>query len=106
MYLSEIQNGICNVNAAPEILKETPATAWVEGHNGLGVVVGTFGMEIAIQKAKKVGIGLVVCKGSNHYGIAGMYALQAMKEGLLGLSFTNTSPVVAPTRTKHVLNSE
>jgi LDH2 family malate/lactate/ureidoglycolate dehydrogenase len=101
MYLSEAQNGICKVDASPEILKETPATAWVEGHGGLGVVVGTFGMDLAIEKAKAVGVGLVVCKGSNHYGIAGMYALQAMKKGLLGLSFTNTSPVVAPTRTKH-----
>ncbi|RZC35486.1 uncharacterized protein BDFB_003152 [Asbolus verrucosus] len=102
MYLSEIQNGICKTEAIPEILKESPATAWVDGHNGLGVVVGHFCMDIAIQKAKKVGVGWVVCKGSNHYGIAGMYSMQAMKNGLLGMSFTNTSPVVAPTRTKQV----
>lgn len=40
--------------------------------------------------------------GSSHYGIAGMYSVQAMKEGLIGLSFTNTSPIVVPTRGKEV----
>lgn len=102
MYLSEIQNGICQPSAVPEILNQTPATAWVDGHNGLGVVIGNFCMDLAIQKAQNVGVGFVVCKGSNHYGIAGKYALQAMEKGLLGLSFTNTSPVVAPTRTRQV----
>lgn len=39
---------------------------------------------------------------SNHYGIAGMYALQAINEGFIGMSFTNTSPFMVPTRAKEV----
>lgn len=40
--------------------------------------------------------------GSNHYGIAGWYSLRAMKEGLVGLSMTNTSPLMSPTRSTGV----
>ena len=83
--------------AQPIILKESPATAWVDGKNALGVTVGTFCMDIAIKKALNVGVGWVSCKGSNHYGIAGYYSMMASDNGLLGMSFTNTSPLVAPT---------
>ena len=51
------------------ILKKGPATAWVDGMNGLGVVVGTFSMKEAIKMARETGIGWVAAKGSNHFGI-------------------------------------
>lgn len=97
-YIDEIQRGVCNPKAVPKILKETPVTAWVDGNNGLGAVIGNFCMELAIKKGKESGIGLVVAKDSNSYGFAGMYSVQALEEGLLGLSFTNSFPMVAPTR--------
>ncbi|KAJ3649959.1 hypothetical protein Zmor_021672 [Zophobas morio] len=100
MYVRDVQGGLCDPKAAPCIIKETPATAWVNGNNGLGAVVGIYCMDLAIEKAKKSGIGMVVVKESNHYGIAGKYSLQAMEQGLLGMSFTNTSPLMAPTRAK------
>ena len=40
-------------------------------------------MSLAIRKAKEVGIGIVVAKRSNHYGIAGYYSMQAMRENLI-----------------------
>ncbi|XP_071954795.1 uncharacterized oxidoreductase YjmC-like isoform X2 [Antedon mediterranea] len=98
MYVNDIKNGITVSDKDPVILKETAATAWVEGNNVLGPVVGKFCTDIAIKKAKEAGIGWVVAKGSNHYSIAGWYALKAMQEGLIGMSFTNTSPLVTPTR--------
>ncbi|XP_002735911.3 putative oxidoreductase YjmC [Saccoglossus kowalevskii] len=57
-------------------------------------------MELAIKKAKEAGIGWVVAKGSNHYSIAGYYSLMAVENGLIGMSFTNTSPLVVPTRAR------
>ena len=48
------------------------ATALVDGKNLLGPVVGNFCMDIAIKKAKEFGIGMVVARRSNHYGIAGI----------------------------------
>ncbi|RXM96824.1 Interferon-induced transmembrane protein 5 [Acipenser ruthenus] len=38
--------------------------------------------------------------GSNHYGIAGYYAMQALKQDMIGMSYTNTSPLVVPTRAR------
>lgn len=63
MYISDVENGTCDPKTLPKILKETPATAWVDGNNGLGVVVSNFCMELAIKKAKQVGIGLISAKG-------------------------------------------
>lgn len=100
MYVKEIESGICDGQAAPEVVQETPATAFVDGKNGIGPVVGTFCMDLAIKKAKTVGIAWVNCTGSNHYGIAGWYAIRAAENGLIGMSFTNTSPLQVPTRAK------
>ena len=52
----------------------------------------------AIKKAKEFGIGWVTAKGSNHFSIAGHWAMMAEEQGLLGMAFTNTSPMVIPTR--------
>lgn len=100
MYVRDAKMGTCAPNAEPHILKESPSTAWVEGNNGLGPVVGNFCMQLAIQKAKKTGVGWVTAKQCNHFGIAGFYSSQALKEGMLGMSFTNTSPLLTPTRAK------
>ena len=69
MYVQDTQAGICKANNDPKVVKDGPATAWVDGCNGLGVVVGTFCMQLAITKAKETGVGWVVAKGSNHFGI-------------------------------------
>lgn len=75
--------GNTNSNLEPLVVKESPATAYVDGNNLLGPVVGTFCMQLAIKKAKEVGIGMVVANRSNHYGIAGYYSLQALDEKLI-----------------------
>ncbi|CAD6192572.1 unnamed protein product [Caenorhabditis auriculariae] len=98
MYVRDVTHKTCKGDGEPVVLKERAATAWVDGNNLLGPVVGNFCMNLAVEKAKEAGVGWVVAKGSNHYGIAGWYALQAMKSGMLGMSMTNTSPISFPTR--------
>lgn len=100
MYVKDIQSGICAKDGEPVVVKQSPATALVDGMNLLGPVVGNFCMNLALKKARDVGIGWVVASGSNHYGIAGYYSMQALKENMIGMSFTNTSPLVVPTRGK------
>uniref|UniRef100_A0A182PDI9 Malate dehydrogenase n=1 Tax=Anopheles epiroticus TaxID=199890 RepID=A0A182PDI9_9DIPT len=100
MYINDLHKNACNGEAVPSVLNETPATAWVDGNNGLGAVVGNFCMDLAIRKAKEVGVGWVCAKRSNHYGIAGWYTLRAMNAGCIGMSMTNTSPLASPTRSK------
>jgi LDH2 family malate/lactate/ureidoglycolate dehydrogenase len=80
------------------VVKETYATALVDGRNGIGPVVGEFSMDLAIAKAKEAGCAWVTATRSNHYGIAAHYTLRAVEEGLIGISATNTSPLVVPTR--------
>jgi LDH2 family malate/lactate/ureidoglycolate dehydrogenase len=87
------------INAKPDIkvVHETPSTAVVDGDGGLGLVVGPKAMEIAIDKAKKVGTGWVAVRNSNHFGIAGYHAMTALQHDMIGIAMTNASPLVAPT---------
>ncbi|KAE8737015.1 hypothetical protein FOCC_FOCC017528 [Frankliniella occidentalis] len=100
LYVDDVAAGSCLPAAQPRLLREGPSTAWVDGGHGLGPVVGRFCMQLAIDKAQQTGVGWVVAKGSNHYGIAGWYSMQALKKKMMGMSFTNTSPLVSPTRSK------
>jgi len=100
MYVDDVLANSCAKKGQPVVLKEKVSTAWVDGCNILGPVVGNFCMQLAISKAKQTGIGWVVAKGSNHYGIAGFYSMLALKEGLIGISMTNSSPLMVPTRSR------
>lgn len=79
-----------------KIIKETPSTATVDGGASLGQLVGQYGMKVAVQKAKKTGIAYVAVKNSNHFGADGYYAELASKQGLIGISSTDTDPLVNP----------
>ena len=96
-YHKGIRNNIIKVHAKPEIVFETPVSAVIEGHDGMGQLIGVFGMKTAIEKAKKSGMAIVTARNSNHYGIAGYYAKMASDQGLIGMSFTNSEAIMVPT---------
>ncbi len=87
------------VNTKPKIriVYETPSTAVVTGDSGLGLVVAPFAMQLAIEKALACGSGWVSVKNSNHFGIAGKYAMMALQHDMIGIVMTNASALVAPT---------
>ncbi|GAA4654719.1 Ldh family oxidoreductase [Anaerocolumna aminovalerica] len=97
IYLDRIKAGIQNPVTNFEIIKETPTTAVVDGHDGMGQVIGVKSMNMAIEKAKKYGMGMVVARNSTHYGIAGYYATMASQAGCIGITGTNARPSIAPT---------
>ena len=97
IYIDRIVDGIQNPVTNYEIIKDTETTAVVDGHDGMGQVIGYKSMKMAIEKAKKYGMGMVVVRNSCHYGIAGYYATMATKEGCIGITGTNARPSVAPT---------
>lgn len=97
IYLDRIKAGIQNPVTNYEIVKETPCTAVVDGHDGMGQVIGYRSMQMAIDKAKKYGMGMVAVRNSCHYGIAGYYTTMATKQGCIGITGTNARPSVAPT---------
>lgn len=102
-YHQNIASGSVNVAAQPEIVKETPVSALIDGHFAMGQLTARFAMERAIAKAKQSGVGLVAVRNSAHYGIAGYYTLMAAKEGLASFSMTNTGPIMVPTFGKEMM---
>ena len=97
IYIDRIVAGIQQPVTNFEIVKETPTTAVVDGHDGMGQVIGKKAMQMAIDKAKQYGLGMVAVRNSCHYGIAGYYATQATEQGCIGFTGTNARPSVAPT---------
>ncbi len=96
-YHKGIEKGLIKIDAKPEIVFETPVSAVIEGNDGMGQLLGHMAMNIAIEKAKKTGMAIVSVRNSNHYGIAGYYAKMACKEGLIGMSMTNSEAIMVPT---------
>ena len=96
-YVNEIENGVVNGRATPIIEKKTGCCAIIDGKNGLGAVTSNLAMDTAISIAKDFGVGIAVCHNSNHFGAAGYWARKALEQGMIGMSFTNTSPFAVPT---------
>ena len=96
-YVNGIREGTIEPTDKSRVVRETATTALVDGGNSLGQVVGVKAMRLAIEKAKRSNIGLVAVRNSNHYGIAGYYALMALDHNMIGISMTNTFPLVVPT---------
>ncbi len=97
IYLDRIKDGILEPVTSHEIVREGPATAVIDGHNGMGQVISFRAMQLAINKAKTYGMGMVAVRNSTHFGIAGYYSLMAVKENMIGITGTNARPSIAPT---------
>jgi len=89
--------GRINVNPNIKIVHETPSTAVIDGDRAVGMVPANKSMELAIKKAEMAGTGWVATRNSNHFGIAGYYAMKALKHDMIGICLTNANPLVAPT---------
>ncbi len=96
-YVNGIRTGYIRPVDHSRVVKETKATASIDGEQSLGQVVARKGMEVAIRKAEETSVGIVTVRNSNHYGIAGYYTLMALEHDLIGVSMTNAAPLVVPT---------
>ncbi len=96
-YTTGIQVGSVNPKANIKVVSESASTALVDGDSGLGQVVAYKAMEIAVKKADGVGVSVVGVRNSHHFGIAGYYALQAVKRNMIGIVMTNSEALVAYT---------
>jgi LDH2 family malate/lactate/ureidoglycolate dehydrogenase len=97
MYYDRIKAGIYDPRTNIKVIRDNKTTAVLDGNCGMGHVIAYLAMRLAIEKAKKYGLGAVAVRNSTHFGIAGYYSLMAIKEGMIGFVTTNTRPAVPPT---------
>ena len=96
-YVDGLRSGMMVTHPEVKVVRETPATALIDAGAGLGQPVSHQAMLKAIQKATEAGAGFVTVRNSNHYGIAGYYAMMALEHDCIGMSMTNADVLVVPT---------
>ena len=96
-YGNRLRQGLINPLSSVSVIQETHATIALDGGNGMGQVVARQAMLRCIEKAEHSGVAMATVRNSNHYGIAGYYAMMALPWDMIGISFTNSQPLVAPT---------
>jgi len=96
-YVKGLQDGVMLAQPEEEVINEAATTALIDAGAGLGQPVSYRAMKLAIEKAEKYGTGFVTVRNSNHYGIAGYYAMMALEHDMIGISMTNAAVLVVPT---------
>lgn len=96
IYIDRIKMGIVEPVTNMEMITDKDASTVIDGHNGMGHVIGHRAMGIAIDKARKYGIALSAVRNSSHFGIAGYYSLMAAEADMIGITGTNARPSMAP----------
>lgn len=95
-YIGRLKGGLIDPDAEVSIERELGSTLSLNGNNALGLLVGPEAMRRTIAKAQETGICLTTVRGSNHFGIAGAYAVMATEAGLGGMAMTNAGKIVVP----------
>ena len=96
-YVDRIRNGRIAARPRYEIVRETGTSLLLDAANGLGHPASHFAMEHAIEKAKRSGIAFAAVRNSNHYGIAGYYAMMALEHDMIGICTTDSAHFAVPT---------
>ncbi len=96
MYRERVRRGVAKARPNIAITRTAPAAVLVDGDDGLGLVVAPRAMAAAIEVAREVGIGLAGVRRSGHFGTSAYYLRQATNAGCIGLTFTTSSPALAP----------
>ncbi|MCR4406148.1 MAG: Ldh family oxidoreductase [Anaerolineae bacterium] len=95
-YIHKVQRGLMAAYTQVTLVREKGATALLDGGGGFGQVAGVRGMEEAIRRAEKYGVGSVGVRNANHFGIAAYYAMMALEKGMIGVVISNAAPSMAP----------
>ena len=96
-YLTGSETGIHNPRPTWRVVHETRGTATIDGDRGLGIMQGGPAMQLAIDKARDVGVGSVTMRNSGHLGAIGHFAYQAAEADMIGMCMTASSLLIVPT---------
>jgi LDH2 family malate/lactate/ureidoglycolate dehydrogenase len=98
VYVGLAEAGVIQVGARPVPTGGTPVIRRWDAGDGWGPHAGRILMDDAIERAGDLGMAASIAHRASHFGIAGWYAMRAAARGMVGMTLTNTSPLVAPTR--------
>ncbi|WP_018691209.1 Ldh family oxidoreductase [Algicola sagamiensis] len=102
IYVNGIRSGEIYPHAEMSVIQDTAATVSLNANRMLGLNAGQKAIELAIEKAKKFGVGIACVRNSTHFGAAGYYSQFALRDNMLAISMTNlgSKPVA------HVMGSQ
>ena len=84
-YVQRLKLGSTNPRPNIVVKRSAPATALVDGDNGMGHLVVARAAETAIELARECGVAWVGCRMSGHAGAAGVYAALPLKADMVGI---------------------
>jgi LDH2 family malate/lactate/ureidoglycolate dehydrogenase len=84
-YVKTLQTGRVKAKADIRVLRRSPATALIDGDDGIGHLVMTRCAELAIELARQAGVAWVGARNSNHAGAAGIYPDIIVRHGMIGI---------------------
>ena len=96
-YVDRIRNGRISARPNYEIVRESSTSLLLDAGNGLGHPASHLAMTRAIEKARDSGIAFAAVRNSNHYGIAGYYAMMALEHDMIGICSTDSAHFAVPT---------
>jgi len=85
LYVRRLKAGGVALRPNIRIISEKPASALVDGDNGMGHLVMRFAAQTAIAKAKQCGVAWVGARMSNHAGPAALYAAMPLAHDMIGI---------------------
>lgn len=95
LYIKRLNKQGSKTHPSIQVVRETATTATVDGDDGMGQVIGLYAANVAIKKAREYGMSYVGVRGSAHYGPASYYAMKIAEQRMIGISISNTTPVMA-----------
>lgn len=96
IYVKRMQRGLIEVRPQRKVVSDQGSVCVIDAGNGLGAPAAEEAMQLAMRKAGECGIGSAVVRNSNHFGIGAYYAMLPLGKEMIGISATNTSPLMVP----------
>src|SRR2546428_10601507 len=95
-YVRDYKAGKLDPRPGWRMVRESPGTAVIDAERRLGIIIGPKAMRLAVEKARRVGVGVVTVFNSGHFGAIGHFAMQAAEQKMGGDCFTGARLTAVP----------
>ena len=91
-YAARIRSGAMTAVTDPAVLADTGALVLLDGRDGIGQVLTDRARELAVERARTHGVGVVGVRNSNHFGTAMWFTRRAAARRLRGRAHDEREP--------------